>query len=100
MDQRYKANLTSVGLATFFKSPIEEDLRALEADVAFLAVPYDGGVGYRPGSIGPSEIRTYSRRFSPWGGANPAGYWDLDLQKRLARRHSHGRLWGRRYCLL
>jgi agmatinase len=83
MTQRYNANLTSVGLATMFKSPVCEDLSKIDADVAFLGIPYDGGVGYRPGTrFGPSSMREYSKRFTSWGGANPAGYWDLDVGKR------------------
>ena len=83
MTQRYNANLTSVGLATFFKSPVCEDLSKVDADIAFLGIPYDGGVGYRPGTrFGPSSIREYSKRFTSWGGANPAGYWDLDAGER------------------
>ncbi|NEI73660.1 agmatinase [Rhizobium lusitanum] len=83
MTERYNANLTSVGLATFFKSSVCEDFSKIDADVAFLGIPYDGGVGYRPGTrFGPSSLREYSKRFTPWGGANPAGYWDLDANER------------------
>jgi agmatinase len=58
MQGRYRANLTSVGLATLFKSPVCEDFSAIDADVAFLGIPYDGGVGYRPGTrFGPSVMR-------------------------------------------
>ncbi|TWG94235.1 agmatinase [Mesorhizobium sp. J18] len=84
MTKRYNANLTSVGLATMYKSPVCEDFSKIEADVAFLGIPYDGGVGYRPGCrFGPSAMREYSKRFTSWGGANPAGYWDLDAGERL-----------------
>jgi agmatinase len=61
--QRYNANLPSVGLSTFMKSPVCEDLTRVEADVAVLGIPYDGGTGFRPGSrFGPREIRSNSTR--------------------------------------
>src|SRR5690349_14498119 len=47
---RYSANLPSVGLATFMKSPVCEDLSRIDADVAVLGIPYDSGTGFRPGS--------------------------------------------------
>ena len=50
--QRYNANLPSVGLATFMKSPVCEDLSKIDADVAILGIPYDGGTGFRPGAVG------------------------------------------------
>ncbi|MER9268618.1 arginase family protein [Mesorhizobium sp. M0410] len=48
----------------------------VSGDVAFLGIPYDGGVGYRPGTrFGPNALREYRKRFTSWGVANAPGYW-------------------------
>jgi agmatinase len=79
---RYGANLPSVGLATFFRSPPCEDFSKIDADIAFLGIPYDGGIGFRPGTrFGPREIRSHSVRYSAWGGQRANGYWDLNARK-------------------
>lgn len=81
-DTRYTANLPSVGLSTFFKSPACEDLDKVEADVAFLGIPYDCGIGFRPGTrFGPKEMRSMSLRYSAWGGPRPSGYWDVNERR-------------------
>jgi agmatinase len=83
---RYAANLPSVGLVSMFRSPICEDFSKLDADIAFLGIPYDGGIGFRPGTrFGPREIRTFSVRYSAWGGHKPNGYWDINQRKRLLK---------------
>ncbi len=82
-DSRYTANLPSVGLSTFFKCPVSEDFSKIDADVAFLGVPYDCGIGFRPGTrFGPKEIRSMSMRYSAWGGHKPDGYWDINDRRR------------------
>src|SRR3954471_19285485 len=81
--QRYEANLPSVGLVSFMKSPICEDFSKIDADVAILGVPYDAGIGFRPGTrFGPRDIRQYSVRYSGWGGWKSAGYWDINDKRR------------------
>lgn len=83
---RYTANLPSVGMTSFFRSPVCEDFSKIEADVAFLGVPYDAGSGFRPGTrFGPREIRSYSVRYSAWGGHAPNGYWDVSRRKRYLK---------------
>ena len=63
---RYTANMPSVGITSFMKLPIQEDLADLDADVGFLGIPYDAGNSWRPGTrFGPREIRTYSRDIRP-----------------------------------
>jgi len=82
---RYPVNLPYVGIASFAKLPIVEDLAAVDADIAILGVPWDAGVGYRPGArFGPRGIREYSTRFA-FGerGMQPNGYWDIELGARL-----------------
>src|SRR5215471_5856246 len=81
---RYEANLPSVGLSTFFRSPVCEDFSKIDADVAFLGIPYDCGIGFRPGTrFGPREIRSFSVRYSAWGGHKSNGYWDVNQRKRF-----------------
>ena len=83
--ERYPVNLPYVGIASFAKLPVVEDLATVEADVAILGVPWDAGVGYRPGArFGPRGIREYSTRFA-FGerGLKPDGYWDIELGRRL-----------------
>jgi agmatinase len=81
--QRYEANLPSVGLVSFLKSPICEDFSKIDADVAVLGIPYDAGIGFRPGTrFGPRDIRTYSVRYSGWGSWKTSGYWDINDGKR------------------
>ncbi len=83
---RYDANLPSVGLISMFRSPICEDLSTIDADIAFLGIPYDGGIGFRPGTrFGPRDIRTYSVRYSAWGSNVPSGYWDVNQRKRFLK---------------
>jgi agmatinase len=85
MQQRYNANLPSVGLATFMKSPVCEDLSRIDADVAVIGIPYDCGTGFRPGSrFGPREIRSNSTRYSAWGSwKGGGGYWDINSKKKM-----------------
>lgn len=79
---RYSANLPAVGLATFFRSPPCETFSKVDADIAFLGIPYDCGIGFRPGTrFGPREIRSYSVRYSAWGGHTGSGYWDINRRK-------------------
>lgn len=85
-EPRYAANLPSVGLVSMFRSPICEDFSKIDADIAFLGIPYDGGIGFRPGTrFGPREIRTFSVRYSAWGGHTPNGYWDVNQRKRFLK---------------
>lgn len=78
MSERYSANLPSVGLTSFLRAPVVEDFGKVDAEVAFLGVPYDGGNGWRPGTrFGPREIRNLSARYGAWGGHSANGYWDV-----------------------
>ena len=81
---RYKANMPSVGITSFVKLPITENLSNLNTDVGFLGIPYDVGNSWRPGTrFGPREIRNYSTRYSGWGGSQQKGYWDINQNKRF-----------------
>ena len=73
-----------VGITSFLKLPIIENLSNLNTDVGFLGIPYDVGNSWRPGTrFGPREIRNYSTRYSGWGGSQQKGYWDINQNKRF-----------------
>jgi len=60
-----RLNLPFVGIATFGKRPYVEDWSKIEADVAVLGAPFDGGTQYRPGArFGPRAVREASTLFS------------------------------------
>lgn len=76
MQRRYAANVTPTGVATFFKAPLVENFDALAGKIAVLGVPYDLGVGYRPGArFGPRAVREASTRLGPLDGK---GFFDID----------------------
>ncbi len=53
-----------MGLPTFFRTPLRDDLENI--DIGVVGVPYDGGVTNRPGTRhGPREIRNSSSPHSP-----------------------------------
>jgi len=60
------------GFASFYASPIVEDMDDWRADVAFVGVPFDAGTNDRPGArFGPAAIRDASMRYRPeelWSG--------------------------------
>ncbi|MEL7466542.1 MAG: agmatinase [Pseudomonadota bacterium] len=58
-DPRQRPRFT--GLASFFRSPYEEDFEGKGIDIGVCGVPYDGGVTNRPGPRhGPREVRNQS----------------------------------------
>ena len=67
-DHAYKSgrlDLPFVGIATFGKRPYIADWNRIEADVAILGAPFDGGTQYRPGArFGPRAVREASTLFS------------------------------------
>ena len=83
-----QVNLPFTGIASFCKFPIHTDLETLSADVAIFGVPWDEGVGYRPGvRFGPRSLREYSTRFSfHERGVRKRGYWDIENKKRYLEK--------------
>ena len=74
---------------TFFKTPLCTDLDDLQADVAFIGVPFDQGTLGRPGArYGPDGVRD-ARGYSyvdPYGQQKEAeGYFDIDVGDELLR---------------
>jgi agmatinase len=80
-----KANLAFTGIATFCRTPNLLSLDDLAADVAVIGIPFDEGVGFRPGTrFGPRSIREYSMRFPFFDLLSEnRGYWDLRKKQQL-----------------
>jgi agmatinase len=76
---------------TFFGTPSVSDLDALDAQVAFVGVPYDGGTpepGVRTGqSLGPTAVRLASYYQFEWrwppgeGSGGAAGWYDIEAER-------------------
>ncbi len=80
-----RVNLPFTGIASFCKFPIHTDLETLLADVAVFGIPWDEGMGYRPGArFGPRSLREYSTRFAFHERAiQEGGYWDIEKKRRF-----------------
>ena len=60
-----RLNLPFVGICSFGKYPIVEDWTAIDADIAVLGAPFDGGTQFRAGArFGPRGVREASTLFS------------------------------------
>lgn len=60
-----RLNLPFVGICTFGKYPYIEDWDSIDADVAVLGAPFDGGTQWRAGArLGPRAVREASTLFS------------------------------------
>ena len=75
---------------TMFRTPFCPDLDALEADVAFIGMPFDQGTLGRPGArYGPDALRDAPRAYSyldPFGrGQDAEGFFDADAGDELLR---------------
>jgi len=81
-------NLPFTGIASFCKFPIHTNLETLSTDIAIFGVPWDEGVGYRPGArFGPRSLREYSTRFAfHERGVKKRGYWDIENKKRYLEK--------------
>ena len=75
---------------TFFNAPLCNDIKQLNADIAFIGVPFDQGTLGRPGArFGPDALRDAPRAYSysdPYGRQSAAeGFFDIDAQQELLR---------------
>ena len=75
---------------SFFNAPLCEDIERLEADVAFIGIPFDQGTLGRPGArFGPDALRDAPRAYSysdPYGAQGEAdGFFDIDAGDELLR---------------
>ncbi|MCQ0092752.1 agmatinase [Roseovarius sp. M141] len=60
-----RLDLPFVGISTFGKRPYVADWAAIDADIAILGAPFDGGTQFRPGArFGPRSVREASTLFS------------------------------------
>ncbi|WP_281967755.1 agmatinase [Roseovarius nanhaiticus] len=60
-----RLNLPFVGISTFGKRAYIEDWDTIDADIAILGAPFDGGTQFRPGArFGPRSVREASTLFS------------------------------------
>lgn len=77
-----EAGLPYTGVATFARAPFVARDGEWAADAAVLGVPYDWGVGYRPGArAAPRALRDASTRY-----ALPAeGFWDVETGRHRLR---------------
>lgn len=80
---RYKAYVANVGICSFARFPICEDLDKVDADVGVLGVPYDASIGWRPGArLGPRDIRNVSPRHSAGGPGLEYGSYYYDVYRK------------------
>ena len=85
----WRLNKPFVGIPTFLRAPLVEDVRDLDADVAVFGVPFDEGSPYLAGSrMGPRAIREHSLRFA--GGDN-GGIYDPTTRRTYLARELSGR---------
>ncbi len=75
---------------TMFRAPFCADIDALDADVAFIGMPFDQGTLGRPGArYGPDALRDAPRAYSysdPYGAGQAAdGFFDADAGDELLR---------------
>ncbi|MCR4426661.1 MAG: arginase family protein, partial [Firmicutes bacterium] len=73
------------GIASFAKLPVVEDPVGAGADAVVLGVPYDAGIGFRPGTrFGPRAIRDMSTRYAfGEAGSSERGYFDIETGERM-----------------
>ncbi|MBB4371227.1 agmatinase [Bradyrhizobium sp. cir1] len=73
-----RVNRPYVGIPSFLRSRICEDLSMLEAAIAVLGVPFDEGSPFMPGSrLAPRALREHSLRFYGSG----QGYYDPETRR-------------------
>jgi agmatinase len=79
-----RLNLPFVGIPSFMRSPIVEDLDKLDADIAILGVPSDEGSPWYPGArMAPRQMREMSLRYAGYGPMQEsAGYYDIQEDRR------------------
>jgi agmatinase len=72
-----RINRPYVGIPTFLRAKIVQDIATLDASIAVLGVPFDEGSPFLPGSrMGPRALREQSLRF-----AARNGIYDVDARK-------------------
>lgn len=83
-----RINRPYVGIPTFLRSELLEDITDLDAMIAVLGVPFDEGSPFLPGSrMGPRALREQSLRFS-----SRPGIYDLESGQEFLRAEVEGGL--------
>ena len=78
VDDGFRLNQPFVGIATFLRSPMCENLDTLDTGIAVMGVPTDEGSPFMAGSrMGPRALREHSLRFGQGG----KGYYDPEHRK-------------------
>ncbi len=80
-----RLNLPFVGIPSYMRSPIVQDLSTLDADIAVLGVPSDEGSPWYPGArFAPRQMREMSVRYAGYGKMQGrAGYYDIETDRRF-----------------
>jgi agmatinase len=75
--------LAFTGIPTFGRAPYLTNFAGSGAQVAVLGIPFDEGVGYRPGTrFGPRVLREYSLRYPYFDpDSTKRGFWDMDQRR-------------------
>lgn len=77
----------NVGIPTFLRAPLCEDLDSFDGDIVVLGAPTDEGSPYLPGSrFGPRAIREHSLRFGASGGLYDPQADGVLLERELGER--------------
>jgi agmatinase len=78
-----RLNFPFVGIPSFLRAAVCDDLARLDADIAILGAPTDEGSPYMPGSrFGARSVREHSLRFVTDG----LGYYDPATQRQYLER--------------
>lgn len=78
--KKMEVDMPAAGICSFGKVPIISERQIKDYDAVICGIPYDWGVGFRPGTrFGPRSIREMSSRFSLDG----TGYWDIRKKRRM-----------------
>lgn len=68
------------GVPTFMRQPHVRDLDEIDADAAFVGVPYDDATTYRPGArFGPRAIREASTLLKPYNPVTETDFGDVTI---------------------
>ena len=80
VDENFRLNQPFVGIASFLRSQICNDIKNLDTGIAVMGVPTDEGSPFMAGSrMGPRALREHSLRFGQGG----AGYYDPEHRKQF-----------------
>ncbi|HEY1126700.1 MAG TPA: arginase family protein, partial [Actinomycetota bacterium] len=78
-----RLNFPFVGIPSFLRATVCDDLARLDADIAILGAPTDEGSPFMPGSrFGARSIREHSLRFVTDG----RGYYDPETRRQFLER--------------